>query len=170
METVDLNNDLVRLREQEQREIHRILAGITDQFRSVAGDIETTVDVLADLEIVFAKARFAVDFGCVMPRFGDRLSLLNARHPLLADVLRRQKRETVPLTLTLEGSQRTLLISGPNTGGKTVALKTIGLLALMAQAGLPVPAEAAEFGYIHKILDLPEIHGGRSRLGYYQSA
>ncbi len=154
LETVELNNDLVRLREQERREILRILAEMTARLRLAADDIAGTVEALAELEIVFAKARFAADFGCTIPKFGTRLSVTGARHPLLVDILKRSRSGSgvVPLSLTLEAATRTLLISGPNTGGKTVSLKTIGLIALMAQAGLPVPAETAELPLFQEVL------------------
>ncbi|MDX2151149.1 MAG: Smr/MutS family protein [Bryobacteraceae bacterium] len=151
-ETIHLNNDLVRLMEEEQREVYRILREITDRLRGSAAAVADTVAVLGELEIVFAKARFAQDFDCVIPRFGATLTLTRARHPLLQDVLRRQKKQVVPVSLTLDRQQRTLLISGPNTGGKTVTMKTVGLLALMAQSGLPVPAEDAEFPVFEQVL------------------
>jgi DNA mismatch repair protein MutS2 len=88
----------------------------------------------------------------VIPRFGERLLLRDARHPLLEDVLRRRRKSAVPVSLELNQSQRTLLISGPNTGGKTVTLKTVGLLSLMAQSGLPVPAAEAEFPLFEQVL------------------
>ena len=87
-----------------------------------------------------------------MPRFGDRLLLKDARHPLLEDVLKRRHKAVVPVSLELTGERRTLLISGPNTGGKTVTLKTVGLLSLMAQSGLPVPAAEAEFPLFAQVL------------------
>jgi DNA mismatch repair protein MutS2 len=156
LETVSLNNDLVRLREEEMREVHRILLEMTDRLRGIAGEISTAVAVLARLELVFAKARFAAEFECVIPTFSPetapRLAISGARHPLLTDVLRRQRRAVVPLTLTLEPERRILLISGPNTGGKTVALKTVGLFALMAQAAIPVPAESAELPFFEEVL------------------
>ena len=93
--------------------------------------------------MLFAKGRFAVEFDCAIPRFGEKLLLREARHPLLEDVLRRQGKAVVPITLELDADCRTLLISGPNTGGKTVTLKTVGLLVLMAQSGLPVPCAEA---------------------------
>jgi len=108
------------------------------------------------LELLFAKAEFALEFHCTIPRFSPegnrRLVLRGARHPLLEDVLRRQRKPVVPITLELDEKQRTLLISGPNTGGKTVSMKTVGLLALMAQAGLPAPAEEAEFPVFDQVL------------------
>jgi DNA mismatch repair protein MutS2 len=156
LETIELNNELVRLTEEELRETHRILLEFTARLREYAAPIERTLEILGQLELLFAKAQFAIDFGCVIPRFSPpdapRLVLRAARHPLLEDVLRRQKREVVPATLALEGATRTLLISGPNSGGKTVTLKTVGLLALMAQAGLPVPCEEAEFPFFDGVL------------------
>ena len=156
LETIEMNNDLVRLREQEAREVFRILAEMTTRLREARGEISETWQVLGELDFLFAKGAFAMEFGGVMPRFSlngePRLHVASARHPLLEDVLRRHRKHVVPLDLTLEGVTRTLLISGPNTGGKTVALKTVGLLALMAQCGLPVPAAEAEFPIFANIL------------------
>jgi DNA mismatch repair protein MutS2 len=153
LETVELNNDLVRLREEEIREVHRILAAMTGRLREVSADILTSMEVLAQLELLFGKARFASDFDAVIPRFVEqRLHLKSARHPLLQDVLQRQRKRVVPLSVTLDHSARTLLISGPNTGGKTVALKTVGLLVLMAQSALPVPCEEMELPLFEQVL------------------
>lgn len=156
LETIELNNELVRLTEEEMREVHRILLEFTARLREYADPIERTLEILGQLELLFAKAQFALDFGCVIPRFSPqrarRLALRAARHPLLEDVLRKHKREVVPASLALEDATRTLLISGPNSGGKTVTLKTVGLLALMAQAGLPVPCEQAEFPFFDGVL------------------
>lgn len=152
LETIDLNNELVRLAEEEAREVHRILLELTDRLRGHAESIRQTLASMAELEWIFAKARFAVEFDCVIPRFGARLLLREARHPLLADVLRRRQRKPVPISLELTKETRTLLISGPNTGGKTVTLKTVGLLSLMAQAALPVPALEAEFPLFEQVL------------------
>jgi DNA mismatch repair protein MutS2 len=97
-----------------------------------------------------------LEFHCVVPRLsppgGRRLLLREARHPLLEDIFRTQRKTVVPVSLALEAEERTLLISGPNTGGKTVALKTAGLLALMTHAGLPVPAAEAEFPLFDQVL------------------
>jgi DNA mismatch repair protein MutS2 len=156
LETIDLNNELVRLREEEQREVQRILRELTELLRACAPEIQATVEALARLELQFAKAEFAREFQCTIPRFTPdserRLVLREARHPLLEDVLRRQHKPVVPISLALDEAQRTLLISGPNTGGKTVSMKTTGLLALMAQAGLPVPAAEAEFPVFEQVL------------------
>jgi len=156
LETIDLNNELVRLREEEQREVARILRELTELLRSNGPQIQALVAAIGRLDLLFAKAEFASDFDCVIPRFSPetnpRLALKDARHPLLQDVLRRQKKPIRPISLALDEKQRTLLISGPNTGGKTVSMKTVGLLALMAQAALPVPAAEAEFPLFEQVL------------------
>ncbi len=156
LETIDLNNELVRLREEEQREVMRILREITETLRINGALVQALVDAIGRLDLLFAKAEFAADFDCVIPRFSAeqsrRLVLRDARHPLLEDVLRRQKKRIVPISLALDEKQRTLLISGPNTGGKTVSMKTVGLLALMAQSALPVPAAEAEFPLFEQVL------------------
>jgi DNA mismatch repair protein MutS2 len=156
LETIDLNNELVRLREEELREVHRILREITERLRAFAPAIRDTMDVVRKLDLVFAKAGFALDFDCAIPRFtadgARRVHLREARHPLLQDVLRRQGRRVVPVSMTLDGEHRILLISGPNTGGKTVSMKTVGLLALMAHSAIPVPASEAEFPVFDQVL------------------
>jgi DNA mismatch repair protein MutS2 len=157
LETIDLNNELVRLQEEEMREVFRILRELTARLRVYGEPIRAAAAIMGALDLIFAKARFAIDFDCVIPSFcpntpGDRLRLENARHPLLIDALRKSKRRVVPFTLTLDRECRTLLISGPNTGGKTVTLKTVGVIALMAQAGLPVPCSAAELPVFEQVL------------------
>jgi DNA mismatch repair protein MutS2 len=152
LETIGLNNQLVRLREEELREIERILAEITEALRAHAPEIAASVETLAALDCIFAKAAFALDYDAVIPRFGKRLLLREARHPLLESVLRQQRKPIVPLTFELNETQPCLLISGPNTGGKTVTLKSAGLLALMAHAALPVPCVEAEFPLLSDVL------------------
>jgi DNA mismatch repair protein MutS2 len=154
LDTIDLNNELVRLEEEESREVFRILRELTDRLRGHADPVRETAEVMAALDLTFAKARFGIDFDCSIPKFSSerRLHLENARHPLLIDVLRRRARTVVPFTLTLDPDCRTLLISGPNTGGKTVTLKTVGVIALMAQAGLPVPCSSAELPVFEQVL------------------
>jgi DNA mismatch repair protein MutS2 len=152
METIDLNNELVRLQEEESREVFRILRELTERLRAYAAPIREAAGIMAALDLIFAKARFGGDFECCIPKFGVRLHLEGARHPLLMDVLRRKKQSVVPFSLTLDRECRTLLISGPNTGGKTVTLKTIGVISLMAQAGLPVPCAGAELPLFEQIL------------------
>ncbi len=177
LETIEQNTDLVRLLEDEQAEIHRILLDMTARLGEHADALIHAVEVLAELELQFAKARFAQEYNCVAVKLlteeraaaepelsqpevsaiaeppvavssdrdsSDALILRNARHPLLERTLRARGVAVVPLTIELDSRHRQIIISGPNTGGKTVGLKTIGLLALMAQAGIPVPAERAE--------------------------
>jgi DNA mismatch repair protein MutS2 len=183
LETIEQNNELVRLLEEEQAEIHRILLEMTGRIGAQAEAIAAAVDVLAELELQFAKARFAEDYTCVAvklskqelrgteatgdkrskdePRRDDaRLLLHNARHPLLERNLKLKGGAVVPVSVELEGQRRQLVITGPNTGGKTVTLKTVGLLALMAQAGIPVPADRAE---------LPVFDAVLADIGDYQS-
>lgn len=151
METIEQNNELVRLLDEEQQEIHRILVAMTQAVGEQAGSIARGTEVLAEMEAHFAYAKFAQELDCVRPVFTDgkphgddaALSLEAARHPLLQLRMIEERAKIVPLTLSLPGVAKQLIISGPNTGGKTVALKTVGLLALMAQAGLPVPASHA---------------------------
>jgi DNA mismatch repair protein MutS2 len=156
LETIGLNNELVRLRDEEAREVHRILREFTARLRQHAAEIAASVRALAHLELILAKAEFALDFDCVVPRISPehsrKLVLKDARHPLLEDILRKQQKAVVPVSFDLDQRQRTLLISGPNTGGKTVTLKTAGLLALMAHAGLPIPARDAEFPLFDEVL------------------
>jgi DNA mismatch repair protein MutS2 len=159
LETIVLNNRLVRLLEDEQREAHRILREMTSHLRGEVEAIQQAIGTLAELEWLFAKANFGREFRCAIPAFSppgsggpERLRLDWARHPLLEDVLRKDGRKIVPLSLTLEGSERVLVVSGPNAGGKTIVLKTTGLLVLMAQAALPVPAEQAEFPWFERVL------------------
>jgi DNA mismatch repair protein MutS2 len=151
---LEMNNELVRLQDEEQAEIARILAELTDLIESSKGEIEQARDLSAYLELVFAKARFGRDFDCVRPTFspGSLLMLIRARHPLLEDNLRREQSSMTPVSLDIGPTRRILVISGPNAGGKTVVLKTAGLIALMAQSGIPVPAEEATLPIFDRIL------------------
>ncbi len=156
LETITENNKLVQLQEEEHREVLRILREMTERLRERRDEIAAAVAAMADLEWIFAKARFAQEFRCCIPRFSMapdlRLKLDWARHPVLEDVLKRQGGKAVPLSLELSGGRCTLVISGPNAGGKTVAMKTAGLLAIMAQAGIPVPAGEAELPWFTSIV------------------
>jgi len=150
LETIEQNNELVRLFEEEQAEIHRIFVALTRQVGAQAAALVAGARVLALVDTLLARARFARDYNCVGPSFGqDRLLMEAARHPLLEKRLRatgaKPNTAVVPLSLELTHEHRQLIISGPNTGGKTVTLKTVALLAMMAQAGLPVPATAGSF-------------------------
>jgi len=155
LETIEQNNELVRLLEEEQAEVRRILLEMTERIGVEAAQIATAQEVLAELELQFAKAKFSDDYNCVAPNLvgAARVFILrDARHPLLERNLRLQKKEVVPISLELEGERRELIITGPNTGGKTVTLKIIGLLALMAQSGIPVPASRMEMPLFDAVL------------------
>ena len=146
LETIEQNNELVRLMEEEQAEIHRIFMALTRQVGGYAHALVEGARVLALVDSLQARARFARDYDCVAPTLTpDLLHLEAARHPLLERHLRLTGGHVVPLTLELTAAERQLIISGPNTGGKTVTLKTTALLAMMAQAGLPIPATSASF-------------------------
>jgi DNA mismatch repair protein MutS2 len=162
LETIEQNNELVRLLDEELAEIHRILVEMTHRIGENSELILQAVGVLGELELQFAKARFAEEYNCVPALVGEysRLVLINARHPLLERNLKAKGGQVVPISIELEGKNLELVITGPNTGGKTVALKTVGLLALMAQSGIPVPADRAE---------LPAFDAVLADIGDYQS-
>jgi DNA mismatch repair protein MutS2 len=177
LETIEQNNELVRLLDEEQAEIHRILVEMTRRIGENSAPILAAVATLAELELQFAKARFAEEYNCVQVVLsaqdsrGDsrpglsmssqaRLVLIKARHPLLERNLKTKGGHVIPTSIELEGEGRELVITGPNTGGKTVVLKTVGLLALMAQSGMPVPADRAE---------LPVFDAALADIGDYQS-
>ena len=154
LETVEINNDIVELEEQEAEEVRRILLALTDAFRGRPADLGRTVDVATELDVIQARARFSEIVDGVEPVISTdgSLELRAARHPLLMrkvtdrlDAARDPERQTpenpVPVDILLTPPTRILVITGPNTGGKTVAIKTAGLLAVMAQAGLHVPVE-----------------------------
>ncbi len=157
LETIEQNNELVRLLEDEQREIHRILVEMTSRLGQQSEAILIAVEVLRELELQFAKARFADQYQCTQVKLladdsPDSLLLTEARHPVMERNLRARGKSVVPLTLEMGAAHRQLIISGPNTGGKTVGLKTVGLLVLMAQAGIPVPAERAHLPICDAVL------------------
>ncbi|MGB6802714.1 MAG: Smr/MutS family protein [Candidatus Sulfotelmatobacter sp.] len=178
LETIEQNNELVRLLDEEQAEIHRILLEMTRRIGEQAAAILASTEVLSELELQFAKARFAEDYNCVTVKLSEdqqgscgagrirelalseaegsasaaRLLLHNARHPLLERNLKLKGAAVVPISVELEGARRQLVITGPNTGGNTVTLKTLGLLALMAQSGSPVPADRAEMPVFDAVL------------------
>jgi DNA mismatch repair protein MutS2 len=157
LETLETNNQLVQLAEDEAVEILRILRELTGRLQAVREPLMTAAETIAHLDGIFARARFARDFDAAMPEFSDvaELRLERARHPVLEDKLRRENREIVAMTLALGGEERVLVISGPNTGGKTVALKTTGVAALSAQSGIPVAAERAVLPlFDHVLVDI----------------
>jgi DNA mismatch repair protein MutS2 len=154
METIESNNELQSLRETEAREIFRILAALTDDLRKALPAIEACAAAVAELDLVNAKAAFLRNFDCVVPEISkdDALELTAARHPLLEENLRASGGAVVPVTFTLDRERPLMVISGANAGGKTVVLKTAGLLSLMALSGLPVPATAARVPLYRSVL------------------
>src|SRR5277367_810523 len=157
LETLETNNLLVQLAEDEAVEILRILRELTGRLQAVREALVAAAETIAHLDGVFARARFARDFDATEPEFSNatELRLERARHPVLEDKLRRENREIVAMTLALGGDERVLVISGPNTGGKTVALKTTGLAALSAQCAIPVAAERAVLPlFDHVLVDI----------------
>src|SRR4029077_219195 len=173
-ETIEHNNRLVQLAEDEAAEITRILVELSARLRANLGPLRFAVETIAELDSVFARARFAREFDCTPPQFTNEnplapsppdqhsldqpsielssLELKDARHPVLADTLRAHGRTVVPMTLALGGTKTVLVISGPNTGGKTVALKTVGLATLAAQSAIPVAAEMARLPLVDLVL------------------
>ncbi|MBN1570150.1 MAG: endonuclease MutS2 [Acidobacteria bacterium] len=145
MSVIDQNNDLVRLKEQESIEISRILLSITDALRENVESIKSVLEIVTQLDVAQAKALFANEFKCVSPQISGNKAyrLRDARHLLLENSLRSTGEKPVPISLQLEETHQVLIISGPNAGGKTVVLKTLGLLSLMAQMGFHVPAAEA---------------------------
>jgi DNA mismatch repair protein MutS2 len=138
---VEFGNRIRALEGEEAREVQRVLRELTDELRPLADTLANALDALTELDSLYARARFADDFGCAPAAFAapeDGFALRNGRHPLL---LARGGR-VVPFELEMLPGERTLLLSGPNTGGKTVLLKAIGLMSAMAQAGIPAPVGA----------------------------
>ena len=157
LETLESNNQLVQLAEDEAVEILRILRDLTGRLQAIREPLVTAAETIAHLDDIFARARFARDFDATMPELSEvtELQLERVRHPVLEDKLRRENREIVAMTLTLGGEERVLVISGPNTGGKTVALKTTGLAVLSAQSGIPVAADRAVLPlFDHVLVDI----------------
>ncbi len=153
-EVVELNNLLRELEYEERREIVRILTAFTEVIRLDIKDVERTEEFMAVVDMVRAKARWALENGATKPIIStdDRLVLQTAKHPLLAQSLKRHKRIIIPLDAELNNEKRILVISGPNAGGKSVCLKTVGLLQYMFQCGFPVTAsEASELPIFDKI-------------------
>src|SRR5437867_9398465 len=153
-ETVEANNQLVQFAEDEAAEIARILRELTERLQVIRGPLQAAAATIAELDSVFARARFARDFDAATPEFSEagELRLQDARHPVLEDKLKKENRAIVPMSLSLGGDERVLVISGPNTGGKTVALKTVGMAALVAQSGIPVAAQRAVLPVFDRVL------------------
>ena len=183
---VQMNNELHETAEAEHREIQRILLDLTDRVRAYLSELELSLDLLAELDFLNAKARFSLELSAVEPKLNTRgiIKLIDARHPLLEFHLRKaQKADTdpeedanlpdqiVPTNVHIGKDFKTLVITGPNTGGKTVVLKTVGLLVLMAQSGLHIPAEhGSKIGiFEHVFADIGDDQGIEQNLSTFSS-
>lgn len=148
MAVVEANNNIKQLKIKEQIEIERILHELTSDVAEIVEPLKINMSIFAALDFAFAKAKLSLDYNCVCPRLNDekRIKIKKGRHPLL------DSKTVVPIDLWAGESFNTLVVTGPNTGGKTVTLKTVGLFTLMAQAGLHVPAaEGTELSIFHDI-------------------
>lgn len=166
LETIEANNELQTLREVELQEVARILFSLSEELRGQLPAIEMAANAIAELDFIGAKTAFYQRFECVVPIVGSRspstergtwqagatLELIDARHPLLEENLRGTGGAVVPVSFSLGDQESTMVISGANAGGKTVVLKTAGLLALMALSGLPVPAREARVPFYRSVL------------------
>ncbi len=161
LETIDANNELQGLREAEAREIARILSGLTEELRNQLPAIEMAAAAVSELDFINAKAVFHQRFNCVIPEIDPEparplssgsLELIEARHPLLEENLRANGGEVVPVSFALDDEKNAMVISGANAGGKTVVLKTTGLLALAALSAISVPATSARVPFYASVL------------------
>lgn len=172
-EVVESNNRLRELEAEERREIMRILLAFTEFLRPYLDDIIGSYNFLATIDFIRAKALFANDIKAITPKLLDEciIEWYKAQHPLLYLSLKKQGKEVVPLTLTLNDKQRVLLISGPNAGGKSVCLKTVGLLQYMMQCGVPVPIhESSRMGIFSSIfIDIGDEQSIENDLSTYSS-
>lgn len=154
LETIEANNDLQALREREEREVALILQTLTEELRRQLPAIEEAARAVTELDFIRARAVLAERLNCVEPAIDESglLELVEARHPLLEENLRETGKAVVPVSFALDGNHPVMVISGANAGGKTVVLKTAGLLALMALSGLHVPAQRASIPFYSSIL------------------
>ncbi|QJW91238.1 endonuclease MutS2 [Spirosoma taeanense] len=172
-EVFDANNEIRELEYEERREIYRILLALTDQIRPHLDDLKKAVNFLAQIDFIRAKAKLAVQLEAVLPKLHERplVNWTNARHPLLHLSFQKQGKTVVPLSVRLDDKARILIISGPNAGGKSVALKTIGLVQYMLQCGLLVPmADYSEMGVFQNLfIDIGDEQSLENDLSTYSS-
>ncbi|MCW3125359.1 MAG: mismatch repair protein MutS [Bacteroidetes bacterium] len=172
-ETVELNNEIFEFERAEEREVYRILKTLTAQIALYKQLIESYQSVITKYDLIQAKSKFANDINASYPVVSDKpvIYLRKAVHPLLYLHLRRVKKETIPLTIRLDDNERILVISGPNAGGKTITLKTIGLLQIMLQSGLHVPVdERSEMGVFQSLfVDIGDSQSIEDELSTYSS-
>jgi len=150
---IDINNDIFDLEQEERKEIYRILKALSAFLRPYAHGFKVFQDVLVQFDLIQAKARFSLKLKAQMPIIKDlpRVKVIKGRHPLLFLKNADTGKPTVPFSLTLGEKNRMLVLSGPNAGGKSITMKSLGLLQLMVQSGLPVPADPlSEFGIFNE--------------------
>ncbi len=156
LEVIEANNELASLKAKEESEVARILFTLTEELRNELPNIEHAVEAVAELDFTKAKVEFARAFKAIVPTISDdhSLELIEARHPMLVESLKSQvpRQEVVPVSFALHQDQSVMIISGANAGGKTVVMKTAGLLSLMAISGLPVPAKSAVIPFYASVL------------------
>jgi DNA mismatch repair protein MutS2 len=154
LDAIEANNELAALKEKEEREVSRILFELTETLRNELPAVERAVEIVEELDFIKAKVEFARKFNAVVPHITDdeTLYLVDARHPVLEENLRESGNSVVPTSFTLNQEKPIMIISGANAGGKTVVMKTAGLLSLMAISGLPVPAREASIPFYKSVL------------------
>jgi DNA mismatch repair protein MutS2 len=154
LETIELNNELQILKEQEEQEVKRILFNLTQLLRSQIAEVENAIRIITEFDLIKAKVEFACKFDAIVPEISNEETLLleQARHPLLERNLKESGKQIVPVSFSLTKEKPVMIISGANAGGKTVILKTAGLLSLMALSGLPVTAKLAIIPFYRSIL------------------
>ena len=172
-ESLEINNQLRELQYAERREIIRILTNLTDMVRDQLFDLNDALKFLGLIDFIQSKAKFANQYHCICPEISSKQDFdwVNARHPVLEASLKEQQKTITPLNITLASDKRILLISGPNAGGKSVCLKTTGILQYMIQCGLPVSvAEDSKFGvYDNLFLDIGDEQSIENDLSTYSS-
>ncbi len=172
-EVVEANNRVRELESEERREIVKILIAFTDEVRPLAPDIVQSYDFLAWIDFIRAKARFALDIEAIRPTVENtqQVGWDKAKHPLLYLSHKKQNKSIIPLDIWLDSENRLLIISGPNAGGKSVCLKTVGLLQYMVQCGLLIPlAESSKVGIFDKIfIDIGDEQSIENDLSTYSS-
>lgn len=154
-ETIELNNEIFALEQEENREVYRILRELTQSLSVYSDLLKGYHDVLGEYDFIRAKARLAIDTNGNYPMLTDKahVHLIKATHPLLYLYNKKSNKQTIPVDITLAENNRILVISGPNAGGKTVTLKTVGLLQLMLQSGLLVPVNPdSEMGIFRQLM------------------
>lgn len=154
-ETIELNNEVYSLENEETREVYRILRALTAKLAIHAELLKTYLAITGEYDFIRAKARFAQDYNGEYPVVSDKahIHLVNAHHPLLYIYNKRLNKPTIPVSLTLDEKNRVLVISGPNAGGKTVTMKTVGLTQMMVQSGLLVPVHpSSQFGIFKQLM------------------